>query len=99
MFIRVRRLHDELIAGKLVCTLQVFTYKRSDQCALDVKSESVSVVDLIAAKGRLVSALRVLHRRSVVRRWRVSIHDLNRHLAVGRVDEKPRTIRPVKLAL
>src|SRR6202008_923772 len=41
--------------------------------ALDVKGEGVRVlVDLICAKGGLVAALRVLHRRSVGPCWRVS---------------------------
>ena len=66
VFIRARRLHDKLFAGKFVHPRQVFADKAPNQCAFDVKDEVVSgFVNLIRAKGGLVAALRVLHRRSI----------------------------------
>src|SRR5712692_10547689 len=42
VFIRARRLHDELFARKVVYARQVFADKGSHQCALDVIGELVS---------------------------------------------------------
>src|SRR5208283_5392971 len=96
VFLRVSRLHDELIAGQLECARQVFTDKGPHQCALNVEGEGVSAfVDLIGAKGSLVAALRVLHRRSAGPWLRVPIHHLDRRVAVARVDKQPGTVSPV----
>src|SRR5258708_32116447 len=74
------------------------------QCALNVIGEVVSAfVDLICAKGGLVAALRVLHRRSVGRCIRVGlrfpIHHLTRHVAVARVDKQPGAVGPVNFSV
>ena len=52
-------------------------------------------VDLICAKGGLVAALRILHRRSLGPCLRVRIHHLDRNGAVARVDKQPGTAGPV----
>ncbi len=100
VFIRARRLHDELFAGQLVYARQVFADKGPHQCARNVIGKAVSAfVDLICAKGGFVAALRVLHRRSVGPRMRVPIHHLDRHVAVARVDKQPGTVSPVNFPI
>jgi hypothetical protein len=100
VFIRARRLHDELFAGKLVYARQVFADKGPHQCPLNVIGKAVSAfVDLICAKGGFVAALRVLHRRSVGPRMRVPIHHLDRHVAVAGEDKQPGTISPVNFSV
>ena len=72
VFIRARRLHDKLFAGKFVYARQVFADKGPNQRAFDMKDEVVSrFVNVVRAKGGLVAALRVLHRRSVGRFLRI----------------------------
>src|SRR6266571_5764212 len=98
VFIGVRRLHDQLLAGQLEQARQVLAYEAPDQCALDVIGEGVSArVDLISAERGLVSALRLLHRPGGRPCLRVSIHDLDRHAAFAREDEHPAAVRPVDL--
>ena len=99
-FIRARRLHDELFAGKFKYACQVFVDKGPHQGTLDVKGEVVSAfVDLICAKGGLVAAQCVLRRGGVGRCLQVGlwipIHHLDRHVAVARVDKDAGTISPV----
>jgi len=61
-----------------------------------VVAEGVSAfVDLISAKGGLVSVLRILHRRRSGLCLLVSIHDLDRHVAIARVDKQSGTLSPV----
>ena len=74
VFIRARRLHDQLFARHVVYARQVFADKGPHQRTLNVIGEAVSAfVDLVCAKGCLVTALRVLHRRSVGRCLRVRL--------------------------
>src|SRR5579864_2731250 len=99
-FIRAIRLHDELVAGKVVYAFQIFADKGPHQCALDVIGEAVSAfVDLIGPKGGLVSALRVLNRRGVGPCLRILIHHLDRHVTVARVDKQPSAVSPVNFAV
>src|SRR5579859_6097944 len=74
VFLRVSRLHDELSAREFECARQVLADKRTHQRALDVEGEGVpALIDVIRAKGCLVAALRILHRRSVGRGLRVGL--------------------------
>jgi len=96
VFIRARRLHDQLFAGELVYACQIPANKGTHQCALDVIGEGMGAfVDLVSAEGGFVSALRILHRPGGGPCLRVSIHDLNRHVAVGRVDKQSGTVSPL----
>src|SRR6516165_3021088 len=96
VFVWVRRLHDELSAGKLVHSCQLLPYEGSHQRALNVKGEGVSAfVDLICAERGFVSALHISHRRSATPCLRVSVHHLDRHVAVARKDKQPGTVSPV----
>jgi hypothetical protein len=98
VLIRVRRLHDKLFAGECEYARQLFAWQRPHQCALNVEGESVSVcINLIGAIGGLVTALRILHRRSVSPWLRIAIHHLNGHVAIARIDQQPGTVSFVNL--
>jgi len=92
---RVGGLHGHLVAGKLENARQVFADKAPHQCALHVKGEVMSaLVDLIPAERSFVTALRVLRRAGLVS-LRVSVHDLDRHVPVARVNKQTAAVRPV----
>jgi len=98
VFIRTRRLHDELFARQLEHARQVFADKGSQQCTFDVIGKSVSaVVDRIRAKGSLVAALRILLRGSWGLCLRVAFHHLDRHVAVAGEDKQPSRVGLVNL--
>src|SRR5262245_52678065 len=99
MFIWVRRLHDQLLAGELELARKV-PDEAPYHCPLDMKREGVSVfVDLIGAKRSLVPALHILHRPSLASCLRVAIHDLDRHVALAREDKQPRTVGTVNFPI
>src|SRR6516225_2526273 len=97
VLIRPSRLHDELFAGKLVYARQIFAYKGPRERALNVEREGVrAFVDLVCAKGGLVPPLRILVRPGWSPCLRFAFHNLNRHVAVARVDKHPGTVNPVR---
>ncbi len=100
MFRFIRRLHDELVAGKLEEALQIFADQGANQGALDVIGEDVCVlVDLISTERCFVSTLRVLHwSKSVLCLW-IPIHHLDGHVAIAGVSKESRTIAPMIFAV
>jgi hypothetical protein len=90
VFVRASRLHDELLAGELERTGQIFADQSAHQGAFDVEGESMGAfVDFERTKGGLVPTLRVLLRSSVSLRLWAAFHDLNRHVTVACEDEQP----------
>jgi len=100
VFVWIRRLHDELVARKLVNALQVLADQRSNERTFYVIGEGVRrLVNLVSPKGSFVPALRILDRTGLGRRPRVAIHDLNRHVTVARVKKQSNAVSPMYFSI
>src|SRR5215813_12382493 len=74
VFVRICGLHDKLISGHFVDTRKIFSDEASYHGTLHMKGERVRVlVDLVAAEGSFVAALRILHCAGLATGLRVAV--------------------------
>src|SRR6516225_9135186 len=80
----------ELTGRQLKRPRKVSTDQTAHHCALHVKGEVVGTfVDLVTAKRRLIAAYRIPRRPGFTASLRLTIHDLDRHVAVAGKDQHP----------